>query len=70
MSWAGPAETKESWPGPTLGGALVALTLGGTGEEQAREQALEGAGEEQALEGAGAGLQLIPSYATNKLRGT
>ncbi len=29
MSWAGPAETKESWTGPTLGGALMALALGG-----------------------------------------
>ncbi len=28
-SWMGPAEEKVSWTGPTLGGALEALTLGG-----------------------------------------
>ncbi len=28
-SWTGPAEAKVSWTGPTLGGALEALTLVG-----------------------------------------
>ncbi len=30
VSCTGPAETKGGWTGPTLGGALVALTLGGS----------------------------------------
>ncbi len=64
-----------------LGGALAARTLGGTVEEPALEVALGVQARYSAFRGAstggrcwgvgsGAGLQLIPSYATSKPRGT
>ncbi len=48
MSWAGPAEAKVSWTGPTLGGALEARTLGGAREART----LGGAREARTLGGA------------------